>query len=195
MANAESRQNKNVNLKMNTVKKYLPSYTYDDWLHWEGRWELIEGHPIAMSPMPIPEHQRVTAAIIYELTSSLKNTGCKNCKVYDPIDFKISEETILQPDVLIVCGAMQKHFLDFAPALVVEVLSKSTEDRDRDIKYELYEQQGVRFYLIVDLRKQSIEVYELIDNKYQLRTVASDFDFELEPGCTISPALNNVWED
>jgi len=189
------KADKKVDLKMNTVKKYLPRYTYDDWLHWEGRWELIEGHPIANSPLPSPEHQRAAAAIIYELTIALRISGCKNCKVYNPIDFKISEETILQPDVLIVCGKIVKNYLDFPPRLVVEILSKSTEERDRDIKYELYEQQGVRFYLIVDVRKQSIEVYELIDNKYQLRTVASDFEFELEPGCTISPALNNVWDD
>ena len=188
-------RNKAVNLKMNTAKKYLPHYTYDDWLHWEGRWELIEGHPIAMSPMPIPEHQRVASEIRIELALALRRTKCKHCKAYDPIDFKISEETILQPDILIVCGKIIKNYLDFPPSLVVEILSKATEDRDRNIKYDLYEQQGVKFYLIADVRKQSIEVYEMVNNKYQLRTSNMGYTFELESGCTISPELNNVWED
>ena len=180
---------------MNSAKKYLPHYTYDDWLNWEGRWELIEGHPIAMSPMPIPEHQRAAAEISTELTLALRKTKCKHCKVYDPIDFKISDDTILQPDILIVCGKIMKNYLDFPPSLVVEILSKATEDRDRNIKYELYEQQGVKFYLIVDVRKQSIEVYELVSKKYQLRTFDKGYTFELESDCTISPELNNIWEN
>lgn len=46
---------------MGLAEKYIPHYTYNDWLHREGRWELFKGHPIAMSPMPVPEHQRIAA--------------------------------------------------------------------------------------------------------------------------------------
>lgn len=89
---------------MGLAKKYIPHYTYDDWLHWKGRWELIEGHPIAMSPMPVPEHQRVAGELITEFTLALRKAGCKDCKVYQPLDYKIAEDTIFEPDVLIVCG-------------------------------------------------------------------------------------------
>jgi hypothetical protein len=34
----------------NAAVKILPSYTYEDYMHWEGRWGLIEGFPYAMSP-------------------------------------------------------------------------------------------------------------------------------------------------
>jgi hypothetical protein len=44
---------------MSTAAKILPSYTYEDYLHWEGRWELIDGIPYAMSPFPAPRHQRI----------------------------------------------------------------------------------------------------------------------------------------
>ncbi len=71
---------------MGLVNKILPHYTYDDYVHWEGRWELIEGHPIAMSPLPIPEHQRVAAELRYEFMSALKGSKCKNCRAYDPLD-------------------------------------------------------------------------------------------------------------
>ncbi len=45
--------------------KILPNYTYDDYSHWEGKWEIIEGIPYAMSPSPSPLHQRITAHLIY----------------------------------------------------------------------------------------------------------------------------------
>ncbi|WP_202552226.1 hypothetical protein [Ginsengibacter hankyongi] len=39
---------------MGISDKMLPHYTYDDWVHCEGKWELIESHPIAMCPTPVP---------------------------------------------------------------------------------------------------------------------------------------------
>ncbi len=94
---------------MKLAEKYIPLYTYNDWLYWEGRWELIEGHPVAMSPMPIPEHQRVASELRTEFTLALRKSGCKDCKAYDPIDYKIAENTIFEPDILIVCGKIILH--------------------------------------------------------------------------------------
>ncbi len=88
---------------MGISNKIIPHYTYDDYIQWEGRWELIEGHPIAMSPMPVPEHQRAASELRTEFTLALRKIGCKECKAYDPLDYKVSEDTIIQPDILIVC--------------------------------------------------------------------------------------------
>jgi hypothetical protein len=33
-----------------TTEKAIEYYTYYDYLHWEGKWELIEGIPMAMTP-------------------------------------------------------------------------------------------------------------------------------------------------
>lgn len=52
---------------MGTVQKILPHYTFEDWKHWEGKWELIEGHPIAMSLNPVPRHQRVAVEMGTEI--------------------------------------------------------------------------------------------------------------------------------
>ena len=46
--------------------KLLPHYTYEDYCNWEGRWELIDGIPFAMSPAPTPRHQWLIANIIAE---------------------------------------------------------------------------------------------------------------------------------
>ena len=118
---------------MRLSNQIIPHYTYDDYIQWEGRWELIEGHPIAMSPMPIPAHQQLSANLIYEFKDELKKK-CKDCKVFSPLDYKVSEDTTIQPDVLIVCGKIKKSYLDFPPVLAVEILSPSTTLRDRNTK-------------------------------------------------------------
>ncbi len=177
---------------MGITQKIIPHYTYDDWVHWEGVWELLEGHPIAMSPTPVPYHQRVAAELITELTLSLRKSGCKHCRVYDPLDYKITHDTILVPDILIICGEVKKKYLDFPPALVVEILSPATALRDRHTKYQLYEQQGVKYYLIVDADKKIIEVYELNENEYTLLNNQS-YNFTLVNDCTITPDFSNIF--
>lgn len=179
---------------MGTIQKIIPHYTVEDWQHWEGKWELIDGHPIAMSPTPIPKHQRVAAEMQTEIVLALRKTGCKKCKTYHPIDYIIKEDTIIVPDILIVCGDIKKKFLDFAPCLVVEILSPSTALRDRNTKYQLYEQQGVKFYLIVDVERKSIEAFELINGKYELREQQEVYQFELENDCIINPDFSAIFE-
>jgi Uma2 family endonuclease len=172
---------------MGAARKYIPHYTYDDWLHWEGRWELIEGVPIAMSPMPLPEHQRVSGELLTELNLALRKSECKDCNAYQPIDYKITDDTIFEPDILVVCGKINKSYLDFPPALIIEVLSKATEERDRGITYDYYEQQGIKYYLIVDIKKKSIEIYDLVKGKYQLQPYKNSVQFQLNENCKISP--------
>ncbi|MGN6491664.1 MAG: Uma2 family endonuclease [Agriterribacter sp.] len=178
---------------MGLANKILPHYTYSDYLHWEGRWELIEGHPIAKSPSPVPKHQTTSAQLIAAFVIALK--GCRGWKVYDPIDYKISEDTILQPDILIVHGEIKKPYLNFAPALVVEILSPSTAARDRITKFELYQTQGILYYLIVDADAEKIEIYELQNGKYLLRLNEAQpkFSFRLQHDCHITPDFSDVW--
>jgi Uma2 family endonuclease len=178
---------------MSTAFKILPHYTYEDWLHWEGRWELIDGIPFAMSPSPVPQHQRVAAELTYLFVSALKKFGCKKCKVYEPLDYKIAEDTILEPDALIVCGNIEKKFLDFPPTLVVEILSPSTALKDRNTKYELYQQQLVKYYLIVDADKELVEIYKLTDGKYQREKFENSYAFDLDENCEIEVSLNEIW--
>lgn len=179
---------------MAIAEKYMPHYTYEDYCLWEGKWELIEGLPYAMSPAPVPQHQRVSIRLAFKIEESLIKK-CKKCKVYMPIDWKIAEDTILQPDLLIVCKPIEKKYLDFTPALLVEILSPSTAINDRGLKFEIYEAQKVKYYLIVDPQFKKIEVYELINNKYEPVAVnPSNYEFLLEENCIINTAFEDIWE-
>jgi Uma2 family endonuclease len=177
---------------MGITNKILPHYTIEDWQQWEGQWELIEGFPIAMSPSPVPEHQRIAAEMTAELIFSIRRSGCAKCLVYHPIDYVISEDTIVVPDILIVCGEITKKYLDFPPAFVVEIISPSTALRDRNTKYELYQQQGVKYYLIVDAAQKEIEIHRLVNGQYKKEEGANGYNFQLED-CTIAPDLSRLF--
>lgn len=179
---------------MGIAGKIIPHYTYDDWINWEGKWELIEGHPISISPTPIPTHQRAASELQTELVLALRKSNCKKCRVYHPLDYKISDDTILVPDILIICGEVKKKYLDFAPSLVVEILSPSTALRDRHTKYQYYQQQGVKYYLIVDADKKSIDVYMLQDGEYSLQQMNASYVFHLDDDCTITPDFSKVFD-
>jgi hypothetical protein len=62
----------------------LPSYTYEDYAQWEGRWELIRGIPYAMSPAPTIQHQTISHNIAVALAKSLE--GCEHCQALLPVD-------------------------------------------------------------------------------------------------------------
>lgn len=178
---------------MGYAKKILPRYTYEDWLQWEGKWELIDGVAIAMSPMPVPKHQWVASSIRATFYLSVKKAKCKKCLVYDPIDYKVTDDTILVPDILIVCGEIKKKYLDFPPVLVAEVLSPATALRDRHTKFEIYRRQGVKYYLIVDSEKETIEIHSLINGEYELQPTSNAFSFILDEDCEITPDFSEVW--
>ena len=182
---------------MQSAVKILPHYTYEEYCLWEGRWELIEGIPYAMSPAPSPRHQWISSNIKYELKDAIKKSGCKNCKVYDFIDIKVAEDTILQPDAVVVCNEINKPFLDFPATLVVEILSPSTAMKDRNNKFSIYQAQKFPYYLIIDVDKNEIVIYHLKENgKYALEKTddALPYAFHLDSDCSIEIMLNNIWE-
>jgi Uma2 family endonuclease len=178
---------------MGAESLYLPHYTYEDYCQWEGRWELIEGIPIAMSPLPIPAHQLIGGklfAIFNELVPGL----CEDCVAYPPIDWKVKDDTILQPDFLVVCGKINKPYLDFPPVLVAEILSPSSVIKDRNAKFSIYESRQVSYYLILDVGLKKIEIYELINGKYELvATTPSSFDFTFHDNCTVHVSFDELW--
>ncbi len=120
---------------------YIPRYTYDDFAKWEGRWELIEGIPYAMTPLPVIEHQRISGNIYTQLSEKLED--CDECIVLLPVDWKIDEETVLDPDILVVCEEVSGKYITNPPVVIFEILSSSTAFKDRNMKYKIYEDQGV----------------------------------------------------
>lgn len=112
-----------------------------------------------------PEHSAVIVNFVSAIRKQLKNS---TCFVYsDNVQYKFKdaegkEKTVI-PDASINCRTKSRRgnsFLD-SPRFVLEVLSPSTEKYDRGEKKELYRQQEIEEYWIVDWRKKQIEIYDL----------------------------------
>jgi hypothetical protein len=64
---------------------------------------------------------------------------------------------------MIVCGKFEEDFLGFPPTLtIIEIASSKTRLKDRNVKFKLYESNGVKFYLIADPDKKTVEKFSMI---------------------------------
>ena len=166
--------------------------TYEDYLNTpEGeRYELLDGE-LVMVPAPNIWHQRVAGRMLMLLHPYVERMGLGEVFIA-PFDVKflhangVEIETV-QPDLLFVSAARASIITEAnvqgAPDLVVEILSPSTESRDRGYKREIYARNGVGEYWQVDPNTRSITVLLLGDGDYD---VAATYG----PGDTLtSPAL------
>lgn len=173
-------------------KEYLPHYTYSDYENWEGNWELIDGIPYSMSPTPKFYHQDVNTEILVQLRNNLKH--CEKCTAIMPLDWIISDNTVVQPDVMVICKEVKEKFLTFPPTVIFEILSPSTAQKDKSLKFELYQSQAVKYYVIVDIEAKSVVVFEYKDGKYSkvLETGTDTFTFDLE-NCSADFSFAEIW--
>ena len=171
-------------------------YTYDNYKAWEDAWELIDGIAYAMSPAPYPKHQKVVARIWQELDKNLRCAN-KDCEVYlAPIDWKVNDSTVVQPDVVLFCEKTNNQYFSKTPPLIVEVLSKSTALKDVTTKMKLYEREGVEFYIIIEPTTELSDVFRLVDGEYHLMkkcTTEDSYRFELSDECLTEVDFSKVF--
>ena len=139
-------------------------YTLEDYLAIpdERRVELIDGVIYDMSS-PLGHHQIIAGQIYFHLVSYISGKGGPCIPFIAPIDVQLDcdDKTIVHPDVLILCD-MSKYTpqrIVGAPDFVVEVLSKSTREKDMFLKLNKYRSAGVREYWMVDPDKKTVMVY------------------------------------
>ncbi len=174
----------------------LPHYTYDEYKNWEGNdWELIYGQAYCMSPAPMIKHQNISSKISWQLHNLFNE--CEICQVLMPVDWKIAEDTVVQPDNSVICHEPQNEaYLTKAPKIIFEILSKSTAKKDKGLKYELYEKEGVSYYIIVDPKEKIAKVYELKEGRYIKVCDASDESVEFrvkECDKTLEFDFSKIW--
>ncbi|MGH7390988.1 MAG: Uma2 family endonuclease [Candidatus Rokuibacteriota bacterium] len=141
--------------------------TYDDYaaLPDDGhRYELYEGELIPMTPAPRPRHQQVIGNLYLLMAEHVRRHGLGEVFV-SPIDVILSRITVLQPDLVYLDAARLRlvtdRAIEGAPTLVVEVLSPSTDARDRGAKQTLYARSGVPYYWIVDPDARTVQALRL----------------------------------
>jgi Uma2 family endonuclease len=172
--------------------RILPNYTYDDYCQWEGKWEIIDGIPYAMSPMPSPRHQLLANEIGALLSNQLKSQKC-SCRVYQTVDVRINDHTVVCPDIVVACQSIEKNYIDFPPTIVVEIFSPSTKVKDLNTKFDMYENFGIPFYIMVDPETNTISIYQLSDKHYE-KIDPNSVKIDLGNGCQLITNMSQIFD-
>ena len=139
-------------------------FTYDDYalLPEDRRYEVVDGE-LFLTPAPMTFHQFVKGRLKH-LLDDFVEAGSLGLVLDAPCDVVLSEHDVLQPDILFVSAARRsvvgEKYVGQAPDLVIEVLSPSTEDRDRTAKAKRYATFGVKEMWLVDPGAKTIEVLD-----------------------------------
>ncbi|HCE42050.1 MAG TPA: Uma2 family endonuclease [Lentisphaeria bacterium] len=145
-------------------------YTWTDYQNWpdEERWEIIAGEAYMMSPGPTTRHQAILGALAREFLNYFHNKKCTT--FLSPIDVKLSEEDVVQPDIVVVCNKNQikETHIEGAPSLAVEIISPSSAMQDRMRKMHLYAEAGVKEYWIVTPYPLMVEIFLLEGKNYRI---------------------------
>ncbi|MEQ1826233.1 MAG: Uma2 family endonuclease [Pirellula sp.] len=132
--------------------------------------EFIEGEVVLHSPAR-NRHLDVTGKVFQLLNifvalhgiGQVKSEKClcvfpRNDYEPDVVFFGLDKSASLTPDTM--------KFP--VPDLAIEVLSQSTEDRDRGVKFEDFSSNGVAEYWIIDADELIVEQYLLNNGEYRL---------------------------
>ena len=179
------------------------NYTYADYLTWKFDTfvELIKGKLQRPMAGPARMHQVYFGNIFGEVQRFLKR---QPCQVYAaPFDVRLTTagpngdadiRTVVQPDICVVCdrAKLDDRGCLGAPDWIVEIVSPGNTDRDVRVKFELYQESGVREYWMVFPGLKNVAAYLLDGEKYRL--VAEYTEAGPVPVTTL-PGLVLEWEE
>jgi len=175
-------------------------YTYADYLQWEGpqRYQLFNGEAFQMAS-PSVTHQGILMGLSSKFDNWLQG---KPCKVFaSPLDVRLfpqkdnSDNTVLQPDLLVVCDKdkLAKGSVNGAPDLVIEIVSPSNNYRELFLKFQYYLEAGVREYWVIEPEEKKVQVHVYENGRY-ISAVYKDsarISVAILPGLEI--ALDDIW--
>ncbi len=154
------------------------TYSYADYLLWQfsERVELIKGKIFKMSPAPSSSHQDISMNLTRIIDKIFYKTSCKFYVA--PFDVRLinykestSENQILsvvQPDLCVICDRSKVDLKGClgSPDLVVEILSLGNSKKEMDTKFDLYQENKILEYWIVDPFQKTILIYVLENDRY-----------------------------
>ncbi|MDM8518992.1 Uma2 family endonuclease [Anaerolineales bacterium HSG6] len=151
------------------------TWTYQDWLQFpEDGWkyEIINGE-LQIMPPPAVYHQWSSGELFVQMFMFVKQNNLG--KVLEaPCGVKLPHQDVpVEPDIFFVkqerLEIIQADYVYGAPDLVVEIMSPSNPNYDRKHKFQLYQENGVLEYWLVNYWQKYIELFVLRDGVYQLQ--------------------------
>ncbi len=145
------------------------------------RHEFMDGELYAMAGAS-RNHNLANTNISTELNIQLRQT---DCEIYvNDFRVRIREGHNVYPDVAVACGEIQttdKENTLLNPVVIFEVLSKSTENRDRGDKAEdYYALPSLQEYILVSQYRVRVEHFARQKNNVWLLKIYEDLDEMIE---------------
>jgi prevent-host-death family protein len=140
--------------------------SYEDFLKLaeesENRYEYIDGE-VYLQASPSYSHQKIVMEIANAMYNWFKGTRCRPLTA--PFDITLTKngrKNVVQPDLMVICDTENINESDRytgVPAMVIEVLSESTRQKDMLKKLNLYFNGGIKEYWIVSPFHKEVYVY------------------------------------
>ncbi len=150
-------------LKRFTVEEYLELEKQGELRH-----ELVDGQVYAMVGASAV-HNLIAATLLTILSDHLKDSSCQ---VFIS-DMKLRvEDAFYYPDLFVTCEKFDaKSVYLTSPMLVVEILSESTEARDRLEKRIAYQHlDSIQEYVLISQNKAKVEIFRRLENAWEVET-------------------------
>ena len=126
------------------------------------RYEVIRGD-LFVSPAPGTRHQ----LMVIELATRLKayvEADHLGIVLPGPFEIEFTGDSAVQPDVLVILNdrmqQLTRERLNGPPSLVIEIISYSSKRTDRLQKRQLYQEEAVPDYWIVDIELRRVERWQ-----------------------------------
>ncbi|HXR65291.1 MAG TPA: Uma2 family endonuclease [Ktedonobacteraceae bacterium] len=161
------------------------------------RYEYADGYAYLMSG-GTPQHALIIGNFQGELSRQFRQR-LNRCRAY-PADATVwlSEEIYVHPDVVVTCDEHDLASTDSLrpPRLVVEVLSPSTERRDRNAKFDWYRACGsIQEIVFVRTERPLVEIYRRRpDGQWLLQIYAPGGNVELT-SVNLQVPVNTIYEE
>jgi Uma2 family endonuclease len=152
-----------------------PRFTIPEYLAFERqsdiKSEYLDGEMIAMTGAS-RSHNRIALNVAISLDGQLKPRGCE--VFVSDMRVQTGDGLLTYPDVTVVCGRPQFNDSELDtllnPTLLVEVLSRSTENYDRGVKFTRYRTiPSLREYLLLEQDRFHVEHFLRQDGEWLLR--------------------------
>ena len=162
-------------------------YSYADYLTWrfQERVELFKGW-LARMGAPSTAHQRISGRLQFQIASHFRKSICE--LFVAPFDVRLPDSlkmtsdqvvyTVVQPDLCVICdpAKIDARGCIGAPDWIIEILSPGNSKHEVQNKFRLYEEAGVKEYWIVQPGEETVLVFDLKDDRYQLRMMYTKED-------------------
>lgn len=175
--------------------------TYQDYLELPEepgyRYEILEG-VLVKDPSPNVIHQRVSRRLQRILEDYFWVTDSQGEIFNAPLDVTFQDITVVQPDIFYISGKQKEIVkdvrIDGPPTLIVEVLSPSSQRKDRLQKMRIYQKTQVQHYWIISPEEKTMECFSLQEGLYALVASGMDEDVVEHPVFSgLSIALKDLW--